>query len=77
METFRNKLRKVQLGTSFSLLTVILCATFARTQTCLTPSDMDESTRIALVNTAKRYFDMAARGDSAALAAELNCQHSL
>lgn len=67
METFRNKLRKVQLGTSFSLLTVILCATFARTQTCLTPSDMDESTRIALVNTAKRYFDMAARGDSAAL----------
>jgi len=36
-------------------------------QTCLTASDMDESTRTALVNTAKRYFDMAARGDSSAL----------
>jgi hypothetical protein len=28
---------------------------------------MDDTTRVALVNTAQRYFDMAARGDSGAL----------
>ena len=49
------------------MLTLIFCAGFARAQTCFTASDMDEPTRAALVNTAKRYFDMAARGDSAAL----------
>jgi hypothetical protein len=36
-------------------------------QTCLTASDMGEATRSALVNTAKRYFDMAARGDAASM----------
>ena len=36
-------------------------------QTCLTASDMDEASRTALVNTAQRFFDMAARGDSASL----------
>ena len=36
-------------------------------QSCLSARDMDEATRTTLVNTAKRYFDMAARGDSAAL----------
>jgi hypothetical protein len=52
---------------SFSLSTLIFFAGFAHAQTCFTASDMDEPTRAALVNTAKRYFDMAARGDSAAL----------
>jgi hypothetical protein len=42
-------------------------AASAYAQTCLTSSDMDDPTRSALVNTAKRYFEMAARGDSAAL----------
>ncbi len=46
---------------------LFLCAGFAHAQTCFTASDMDEPTRAALVNSAKRYFDMAARGDSAAL----------
>jgi hypothetical protein len=36
-------------------------------QSCLAAGDMDEATRTELVSTAKRYFDMAARGDSAAL----------
>ena len=36
-------------------------------QTCLTASDMDAGTRAALVSTAQRFFDMAARGDSASL----------
>jgi hypothetical protein len=52
---------------SVSVLGLILCTGFAQAQTCMTTSDMDEPTRAALVNTAKRYFDMAARGDSAAL----------
>ncbi len=55
------------MGISFSLLTLLLSAGFAHAQTCFTASDMDEPTRTALVNTAKRYFDMAARGDSATL----------
>jgi hypothetical protein len=40
---------------------------FAQAQTCLTHSDMDAPTRSALEGVAKRYFDMAARGDTAAL----------
>jgi len=47
-----------------------LCLTlpeFAHAQTCLTTSDMDEPARTALESTAKRYFDMASRGDAASL----------
>jgi hypothetical protein len=51
----------------FALVLSLLLAGSAYGQTCLTASDMDEATRTALVNTAKRYFDMAARGDSASL----------
>jgi hypothetical protein len=36
-------------------------------QTCLGAGDMDAPTQAALVNTAKKYFDMAARGDATAL----------
>jgi hypothetical protein len=52
---------------NFFATTLILCAPFARAQTCLTASEMDEPTRTTLVTTAKRYFEMAAHGDSAAL----------
>jgi hypothetical protein len=55
------------MGISFFLLTLLLSAGFAHAQTCFTASDMDEPTRTALVSTAKRYFDMAVRGDSATL----------
>jgi hypothetical protein len=54
----------------FGLCVVLLCsllAAFAQAQTCLTHSDMDEPTRSALEGAAKRYFDMAVRGDTAAL----------
>jgi hypothetical protein len=40
---------------------------FAQAQICLTHTDMDEPTRSALENTAKRYFEMAARGDTVAM----------
>src|ERR1700680_3842570 len=61
------KQRKLHMGMSLSVMMLIFCAGLSHAQTCFTASDMDEPTRTALVNTAKRYFDMAARGDSAAL----------
>lgn len=39
----------------------------AKAQSCATADDMDAATRSTLVNTAQRYFDMTARGDSSAL----------
>jgi len=56
-----------RVWTSLSVIALIFCAGFARAQTCLTAGDMDEPTRATLVSTAKRYFDMVARGDSATL----------
>jgi hypothetical protein len=68
MQVIAKKPTKFCMGMSLSVLSLVLCAAgFARAQTCLTASDMDEATRSAVVNTAKRYFDMAARGDSAGL----------
>jgi hypothetical protein len=48
-------------------LLISLSAVAAHAQTCLTAEDMDEATRAALVTTAKRFYDMAARGDAASL----------
>ena len=45
----------------------LLLAGAAGAQSCATASDMEDAARVALVNTAQRYFDMAARGDSSAL----------
>jgi hypothetical protein len=36
-------------------------------QSCVTAADMDQPTRTALESTAKRFFDMASRGDAAGL----------
>ncbi len=36
-------------------------------QSCLAAEDMEAATRTALLNAAKRYFDMGARGDAAGL----------
>jgi hypothetical protein len=52
---------------SLSVAILIFCTGLSHAQTCFTASDMDAPTRTALVDTAKRYFDMAARGDSASL----------
>jgi len=54
----------------FNLLMLALACSWtsaARAQTCLTSGDMDDATRNAIQATAKRYFDMAARGDTATL----------
>jgi hypothetical protein len=39
----------------------------ARAQSCETSSDLDEATRAAITSAGQRYFDMVAKGDSAAL----------
>ena len=54
-----------RLAVLFGIL--LCCIQMAGAQTCQTGGDMDAATRSALENTAKRYFDMAARGDTAAL----------
>jgi hypothetical protein len=48
-------------------LVLLLFAAFGHAQNCQTSADMDASPRSALENAAKRYFDMAARGDAASL----------
>jgi hypothetical protein len=52
----------------FSLAALSLVSVVpARGQTCLTGEDMDAATQAALTSTAKKYFDLAARSDSAEL----------
>jgi hypothetical protein len=64
MPTLRSKTRF--LWTVAVALTLGLFAPL-HAQTCLTASDMDAAARLALETTARRFFDMAARGDSASL----------
>ena len=64
----RFRLVRSQLFFCASLLGLVLaCAAFSQSQTCLTADEMDQPTLTALQNSAKRYFDMAARGDAASL----------
>jgi len=46
---------------------ILLSAIAAPAQTCLTAADMDEPSRTALVKTGQRFYDLAGRGDAAAL----------
>jgi len=46
---------------------VLLGASAVHAQTCQSATDLDPAIRTALETTAKRYFDMSARGDSATL----------
>ena len=50
-----------------ALLVVSALAGSVYAQTCLTSDDMDATTRTTLTSTAKRYFDMAAKGNGASL----------
>lgn len=45
----------------------VTCSLVAQAQTCLTSDEMDQPTLTALQNTAKQYFDLAVRDDSATL----------
>ncbi len=60
----------MRVGGAFRWLAFALALIAVRplhAQTCLTADDMDAATKAALTTTAKNYFAMAARGDSAAL----------
>lgn len=59
-------LRLVRHSLVFTVL-VLLCSFVLQAQTCLTADDMDKPTLGGLQDTAKRFFDMAARDDSASL----------
>src|SRR6266853_2462368 len=48
-------------------LALIWMVASAEAQTCQSAADMDAAVRSALETTGRRYFDMAARGDSAGL----------
>lgn len=61
--TIRNRWWSVGLG----LTLVLLAASSVAAQTCQSAADMDAATRTALEATAKRYFEMAAHGDTASL----------
>jgi hypothetical protein len=50
-----------------SVAVLLLALAPARAQTCLSDGDLDPAIRTALETTAKRYFDMVARGDSVSL----------
>jgi hypothetical protein len=63
----RRRLWLLLLGTSLGTSLAILLGTTAHAQTCQTAADMDASVRTALETAAKRYFELAERGDVAAL----------
>ncbi len=50
-----------------SALILLAVATSAQGQTCLSSDDMDAATKAALQTVARSYFDMAAKGEVAAL----------
>ena len=54
------------------LLAILFFSGAAFSETCFTSDDMDSATRSAIQAAATKYFDMAARGDSASLK-----QHSI
>ena len=65
-----NNAGTIRLARLFCACLFTLCLLFPRlthAQTCFMSSEMDEPARTALESTAKRYFDMAARGDAAML----------
>jgi hypothetical protein len=63
----RQGLRLLLLGALVGASLGTSLGTLAHAQTCQTASDMDASVRTALETAAKRYFEMSARGDVAAL----------
>jgi hypothetical protein len=64
---FSNASSKRHLHAACGLAFLILTGAAATAQTCQSAADMDAPVRTALETTAKRYFDMASRGDSAGL----------
>src|SRR5438309_1145203 len=53
------------LSLCFALSVVSFLPLGARAQSCQTSADLDDAARNSITSAAVRYFDMAARGDSA------------
>ena len=66
MSALRSRASSLLPGLLFILYGCIWLAP-AQGQTCLTADDMDAPTQTALVDTAKSFFDLAAKGDVAGL----------
>ena len=67
MKVHRNRLLPSLGRTGHSILAVMLFAASAHAQVCLSASDMETAARTAVETAARRYYDMVARGDSAAI----------
>lgn len=60
-------LRHYAIALSLASCVLAFLSIRAAAQTCQTSSDMDAAARAAITNAAQRYFDMAAKGDTASL----------
>lgn len=65
MHKFRT-IRWPWLG-SLAIILPLISVTLVHAQSCQTADDMDAGTKSALTGTAKKFFDMAARGDAESL----------
>ncbi len=59
--------REKLLRASIALALLVISASSVLAENCLTSTDMDAATRTALTSTALHYFDLIAKGDTAAL----------
>jgi hypothetical protein len=67
MSTLGNKYPSRLWFLFLALAQIAALSAAARAQTCLTSDDLDSATQTALVNTAKSFFGMMSKGDSATL----------
>jgi hypothetical protein len=51
----------------FALVALLAGVSSAKAQSCQTSSDLDDATRSAITSAAQRYYNMAAKGDTAGL----------
>ena len=64
MKQLRRSLKAVVYATLAAIFSMVLPA---RAQNCQTSTDLDDATRTAITGTARRYFDMSAKADTASL----------
>jgi hypothetical protein len=65
--TTRNRWCSLWMSLGLTSLGLLLLAVSSPAQTCQSAADMEAATRSAIEATAKRYFEMAAHGDTASL----------
>lgn len=63
---FDNSFRLMSLAVPVVLSTLLFSGS-GLAQTCITPDEMDATTKSAITSAGTRYFDMASRGDTASL----------